>query len=103
MNYNKYNNLLTPTDLENFKSSLDKPNGFTFNSLINIFEEEGINYNVKTGFNKDSKDKDINSFNKIEIVIKNEKKLEKICGEYELEEIFQITKNKGNLYTFLYI
>lgn len=99
MQFKNYNDLLNPTDLQNFQSSLGKPNGFTFNSLINIFEEENLKYEIKSGFNAESKDADIKEFNKIQFKFLDEKKFNKICEEYSLENIFNINKSK-NIYTF---
>ena len=96
MQFNNYNNLLETSDLENFHSSLDKPNGYTFNQLVNILADEDVSYEIVDGFDKDSKDKEIKEFNKITIKFdkKNQSKWEKVCKDYSLYEAFNIKHNK---------
>jgi len=102
MIYCNYNTLLKPSSLENFTESLDLPNGYIFNSLVNIFVDEEVNYETIEGFNKSTKDKDIKLFNKISFRFNDLKEIDKIIKEYELMDVFNIEKNK-NIYTFIVI
>lgn len=97
MLFNNYNKLLETSDLNNFHLSLDKPNGYTFNHLINILKEEGIPYEVIKGFDYNSNNQAIKNFNEITFKI-NDSKWKEICEIYSLSEVFNIKQNK-NEYT----
>lgn len=100
MSFSNYNELLKPSDIDNFRVSLDKPNGYTFNSLLNILNDEKVKYKVLDGYNMNSKDSDISEFNKITIRFSSQKQIDNIFKEYSLEEVFNITKDKKT-YTFI--
>lgn len=102
MEYKFYNNLLKPSSLDNFEQSLDKSGGYYFNSLLNILEENSIGYKVVEGFNYQSDDKDIKEFNKITIEFNDIKKINNICKDYSLHEVFNIKQNKKT-FTFTLI
>lgn len=92
--YDYYNVLLETSDLDNFRKSLEKPNGQLFNNLINILKEEEIEFSIVQGYDSNSKDKDIKEFNKISIEFENKKDWKKTCENYSLDEVFEIIDNK---------
>jgi hypothetical protein len=114
MIYFCYNDLLKPSnqdidpltginnDLLNFQISLDKRNGYDFNKLINILNDENMSYEVSEGFNYDSNDKEICEFKKISFVFKNNtvKDINSIIKKYGLDGIFNITNSKKE-FTFI--
>lgn len=100
MVYNNYNKLLKPSSLDNFQKSLDCPNGYIFNSLVNLFTDEQVKFEITEGYNNDSKDEKIKYFNKISFKFQNLKEIENILKNYELDGIFNIYKDK-NIYTFI--
>lgn len=101
MIFRNYNSLLQPSNKENFYDSLSKTSGFLFNSLINILEDEKIDYKVKQGFDSLSKDIEINSFNKITLELNDDiNVIEKLFEDYAIYDIFNII-NKSKQYIFL--
>lgn len=88
------------SDLNNFRESLDKKHGYQFNILVNILNNESIQYKVIEGFNYNSKDQQICNFEKISFVFKKAKDIDSVIGKYRLDDIFNINKDKKN-YTFI--
>jgi len=115
MIYFYYNDLMQPSDhlvkseevdqladiaYENFRESLDKKHGYQFNALVNILNLENIKYEVKEGFDCNSKDKNIRNFKKISFVFNKPKDIDSIIKKYGLDGVFDITKDK-KIYTFI--
>lgn len=85
-------------DLNNFIESLDKKNGYEFNKLVNIFRSENIDYSVVEGYDCESTDAMICNFEKIVFNIDNA--IDELIDKYDLNGIFNITKD-NNKYTFI--
>lgn len=102
MKFNNYNKLLETSDNDNFNKSLKYQYGTTFNSLINIFEENQIKYKVKKGFDYKSDNKNISEFKEITFNInETKKKIKELIKNYELDEVFNIEEIGTKNFTFI--
>lgn len=113
MTYFYYNDLIQPSQsiienedqsaeiaLDNFRESLDKKSGYNFNYLINNLNTENIDYDVVNGFDYKSDDKEISNFKKISFNFKKVKDIDSFIKKYNIDQIFNIEKDKKN-YTFI--